>query len=138
MIVVIHIIFNYSIPKCIAMNGQCPTAFVTNEDGQCFPLHEKCPSGYHSHENDESGRCKPDSTPCDLGYLLNPDFPSCDRKESVCDKHSELAGCSEKGPEPPVNGNCDIDRSQGFCLYEPQSGDPTTNEPVAAQPQPEP
>ena len=132
-------LFNPSLPKCVAVNNQCPTTFAMNEDGQCFPVHERCPSGYHSHEDDESGRCIPDSSPCDPGYVMNPDFPSCDREEYVCDKYSELAGCKEKEPDPPVNDNCGIDPSQGVCLYEPQPGDPDyPKEPVAPQPQPQP
>ncbi|MGI0043792.1 MAG: hypothetical protein ACRD47_08780 [Nitrososphaeraceae archaeon] len=137
-------LFDPSLPKCIAVNGQCPTAFAINEDGQCFPIHEKCPSGYHSHEDDESGRCMSDSTPCAPGYAMNPDFPSCDRKEYVCDEHPDATGCSNQEEmvveesQPLVNNNgCSIDPSQGACLYEPQPGD-SDNPPSEPAPAPEP
>src|SRR6476646_9140660 len=56
-------LFNPSLPKCASDNGECPDGFFQNEDGNCFPQHGRCPEGYHSHENDETGRCIPDSTP---------------------------------------------------------------------------
>lgn len=115
-------LFNPSLPKCIAINGKCPTTFAMNEDGQCFPIHEKCPSGYYSHEDYQTGQCIADSTLCDPGYIINPDFPSCDRKEYVCNEYSELAESAsegEEGPQPPVVDDiCSIDPSQGFCLHE--------------------
>ncbi|HYF99311.1 MAG TPA: hypothetical protein VD815_04410 [Candidatus Saccharimonadales bacterium] len=87
-------LFDPSLPKCTPdENGYCPEGFGMNEDEQCFPLHDKCPEGYHSHEDDESGRCIPDDVPCDPGYIMNPDYPSCDREEYVCQNHPELDEC---------------------------------------------
>jgi hypothetical protein len=99
-----------------------------NDAGQCFPDHERCPEGYHSHEDDESGRCIPDSTPCDDGYIRNPEFLSCEREEFVCAEFPDLdeckdpddifcqaLGCPGSPPDPengcfdgrnPVNGKC--------------------------------
>ncbi len=68
-------LFDPSLPKCAPdENGNCPDGFGMNEDEQCFPRHDRCPSGYHSHEDDESGKCIPDNVPCDPGYIMSPDF----------------------------------------------------------------
>ncbi|VFJ13008.1 hypothetical protein [Candidatus Nitrosocosmicus franklandus] len=90
-------LFDPSLPKCAPdENGNCPEGFGMNEDERCFPHHERCPLGYHSHEDDESGKCIPDSVPCDPGYIMNPDFPSCEYKEFVCQKHPDLKECKEE------------------------------------------
>jgi hypothetical protein len=90
-------LFDPSLLKCAPdENRNCPEGFGMNEDGQCFPYHDKCPSGYHSHEDDESGKCIPDSVPCDPGYIMSPDFPSCEYKEFVCQKHPDLKECKEE------------------------------------------
>jgi hypothetical protein len=87
-------LFDPSLPKCAPdANGNCPEGFNMNEDEQCFPAHDKCPSGYHSHEDDESGKCIPDDVPCQPGYIMNPDFPTCENKDSVCKKHPDLDEC---------------------------------------------
>lgn len=87
-------LFDPSLPKCAPdENGNCPEGFNTNEDGQCFPAHNRCPEGYHSHEDDESGKCISDDVPCDPGYIMNPDYPSCDREEYVCQSHPDLDEC---------------------------------------------
>ncbi len=57
-------LFDPSLPKCAPdENGNCPEGFYMNGYEQCFPAHDRCPSGYHSHEDDESGRCIPDNVP---------------------------------------------------------------------------
>lgn len=97
-------LFDPSLPKCTPGPEGCPEGFYTNEDGQCFPAHDEgCPEGYHSHEDDESGKCIPDSVPCAEDYIMNPDFPSCERKERVCLEHPELDECttSDGQPQPP-------------------------------------
>lgn len=87
-------LFDPSLPKCAPNeNGNCPEGFHMNEDEQCFPAHDRCPSGYHSHEDDESGKCIPDSVPCDPGYIMSPDFPTCEYKDSVCQKYPDLNEC---------------------------------------------
>jgi hypothetical protein len=82
------------------VDGQCSEGYNMNENGNCFPEHNRCPTGYHSHEDDESGRCILDSTPCDEGYTMNPDFPSCDLKERVCEENPWLIACGGNGQEP--------------------------------------
>jgi hypothetical protein len=87
-------LFDPSLPKCAPdENGNCPEGFHMNEDEQCFPAHDMCPSGYHSHEDDESGKCIPDSVPCQPGYIMSPDFPECQYKDYVCQKHPNLDEC---------------------------------------------
>jgi hypothetical protein len=98
-------LFNPSLPKCASDNGECPDGFFQNEDGNCFPQHGRCPEGYHSHENDETGRCIPDSTPCEPGYIIGPDFPTCSQKERVCSNHPELKLCGGKGGGAGDDGN---------------------------------
>jgi len=89
-------LFNPSLPKCASDNGVCPDGFNQNEDGNCYPEHPNgCPEGYHSHENDETGRCIPDSTPCEPGYTRDPDFPTCSSIESVCRDHPDEDVCKD-------------------------------------------
>jgi hypothetical protein len=89
------------------VDGQCPEGYNMNENGNCFPEHDRCPTGYHSHEDDESGRCIPDSTPCDEGYIMNPDFPSCDVKERVCEENPWLIACGGNGQDPDKDDDDD-------------------------------
>ena len=86
-------LFNPSLPKRKSDNGKCPDGSFQNEDDNCFPQHDKYPKGYHSHENDETGRCIPDLTPCEPGSIIDPDIPTCSQKECVCSKHPELEAC---------------------------------------------
>lgn len=84
-------LFDPSLRKCIPGTEGCPQGFVMNAYEQCFPRDDGgYPGGYHSHEDDESGRCIPDEIPCDDGYILNPDYPECQRIEYVCDKDSTI------------------------------------------------
>ena len=93
-------LFHPSLPKCNADNGKCPDGFFQNEDGNCFPKHDKCPKGYHSHENDETGRCIPDKTPCEPGYIINPSFPECGQKDRICKEHPDAKGCKNDDGKP--------------------------------------
>jgi hypothetical protein len=89
-------LFDPSLPKCAPdENGNCPEGFSRNGDDQCYPRHDRCPEGYHSHEDDESGRCIPDNVPCDPGFIMNPDYPSCENKDRVCQDHHDLEICKE-------------------------------------------
>jgi len=89
-------LFDPSLPKCAPdENGNCPESFARNGDDQCYPRHDRCPEGYHSHEDDESGRCIPDNVPCDPGFIMNPDYPSCENKDRVCQNHPDLEACKE-------------------------------------------
>jgi hypothetical protein len=87
-------LFDPSLPKCTPdENGNCPEGFNMNEDGQCFPAHDRCPEGYHSHEDDESGKCIPDDVPCEPGYIMNPEFPTCEYQDYVCQNYPDLDEC---------------------------------------------
>jgi hypothetical protein len=89
-------LYDTQLPQCVPGEGQqCPEGFGTNEDGNCFPDHDQCPDDYHSHEDDETGECIPDDVPCDPGYIINPGYPSCDRKESVCIEYPGIDACKE-------------------------------------------
>ena len=81
------------------VDGKCPEGYAMNESGKCFPRHERCPTGYHSHEDDESGRCIPDSTPCDEGYTRDPDFPTCSREHFTCDGKPSVVKCEDDDEE---------------------------------------
>ncbi|MGI0042898.1 MAG: hypothetical protein ACRD47_04235 [Nitrososphaeraceae archaeon] len=93
--------FDPSQPKCIPPEGEdCPEGFGTNEDGQCFFRHDQgCPDGYHSHEDDESGKCIPDDVPCEPGYVRDPDYPTCNDKERVCEEHPNADVCKDDDDE---------------------------------------
>jgi hypothetical protein len=88
-------LFNPSLPKCASDNGECPDGFFQNEDGNCVPDHPNgCPEGYHSHEDDETGQCIPNDVPCEPGYVIDPDFPTCSKLDSVCERYPDTEGCS--------------------------------------------
>jgi hypothetical protein len=109
-------LFDTSLPQCVPLPGEtdCPEGFGTNKDGRCFPLHPNgCPEGYHSHEDDESGECIADSTPCDPGYVINPDYPECGKKERICTEHPEAKVCGGKGGH---NGNGDDDNDDDIII----------------------
>lgn len=89
-------LFKPELPKCSSHGQDCPPGFNNNEDDNCFPQHDKCPKGFHSHEDDETGRCISDRTPCDTGYIRDPSFPTCSKKESVCRDHPSLAVCGNQ------------------------------------------
>lgn len=76
---------------------ECPPGYAQNEDGNCFPLHpEGCPSGYHGHEDDETGRCIPNSTPCDPGYEFNDDHSNCEKEHFTCDGKPSVVPCKDR------------------------------------------
>jgi Ni/Co efflux regulator RcnB len=99
-----------SLPECPkpGPNQDCPEGWAQNEDGNCFPLHpEGCPSGYHGHEDDETGRCIPNSTPCDPSYILvtgENNRKNCERKESYCQTHEDDNRCKDDDNDND-NGN---------------------------------
>ena len=97
--------------KCKSDNGKCPTGFNQNEDGNCFPKHDRCPKGYHGHEDDETGRCIPDSIPCQEGYLRDPNFPTCSSKSFLCKDHPELKGCGNNPPSHCEGKKCPPQRT---------------------------
>jgi hypothetical protein len=123
-------LFDPSLSKCTPGPEGCPEGFGTNENGQCFPLGG-CPDGYHSVEDDESGTCYPDSTPCpdgqvrsdegnfcvvpqpeliaplgcSPGFALNPTTEQCEAVEST-PVEPEPEPQPEPEPEPqPDNGD---------------------------------
>ncbi len=83
-------LFDPSLPKCAPdENGNCPEGFNMNEDGQCFPQHDGCPGGYHSVDDDETGRCIPsDSEGCPSGMIFRPDMKTCGYKERCVQDNS--------------------------------------------------
>jgi hypothetical protein len=56
----------------------------------------KCPDGYHSAQDDETGQCYPDTEPCYPGHLIDPDTTNCRDEEDVCEEFN-LTGCMEDG-----------------------------------------
>ena len=64
--------------KCLPhpLADNCPEDFGANEDGYCFPMKMgewRCPEGYHSREDDETGQCYPNSERCPSYSILVPD-----------------------------------------------------------------
>lgn len=71
-------LFNPSLPKCASDDGECPDGFFQNEDGNCVPDHrEGCPNGYHSVDDDETGKCIKNSKGCPDGMEFRPDGKTC-------------------------------------------------------------
>jgi hypothetical protein len=96
-------LYDPSLPKCIPSPEGCPVGFAMNTYEQCFPRHEGgCHEGYHSHEDDESGRCIPDSEECAEEYIMNPDYSECQLIEFVCEKHPTMNECKT---EVTINKN---------------------------------
>ncbi|MDN5868762.1 MAG: hypothetical protein L0H55_15365 [Candidatus Nitrosocosmicus sp.] len=86
-------LFDPSLPKCAPdENGNCPEGFAMNEDGQCFP-RGGCPEDYHAVDDDESGRCIPNSEGCPSGMIFRPDMKTCGYKDDLCRTYPNLAGC---------------------------------------------
>lgn len=63
-------LYDTSLPQCTPVDGKCRDGYNMNEDGRCFPEHSRCPNGYHGHEDDESGECISNNTPCSQGYVM--------------------------------------------------------------------
>jgi hypothetical protein len=51
-------LFNPSLPKCVPVEGKCPSGFLMNENEQCFP-DKPCPAGFTKLDEDETGTCYP-------------------------------------------------------------------------------
>jgi len=86
-------LFDPSMPKCAPdENGKCPSGFAMNEDGQCFP-RGGCPNKYHRPDDDETGRCIPNSEGCPIGMIFRPDNKSCGYKDDVCSHYPKLNEC---------------------------------------------
>ena len=93
-----------SCPKPDPTTQDCPPGWAQNEDGNCFPVHDKCPKGYHSHEDDETGRCIPNSTPCQPGYEFNRNHNNCEKEHFTCDGKPSVVECKD-GNGNDNNGN---------------------------------
>ena len=57
-------LFDPSLPQCAPSEEGCPEDTFTNEDGQCIPNTE-CPDGFHTLDDDESGKCVPEDESSD-------------------------------------------------------------------------
>jgi hypothetical protein len=121
-------LFDTSLPECQPVDGKCPEGYGMNGDGACFPLHPQgCPSGYHSHEDDETGECIPDDEPCADGYIMNPDYPECGKIDRICAEHPDLDGCPQEPCYYPA-----ADSSSTEC--EPQPCPPGYSRPEVVPP----
>jgi hypothetical protein len=104
-------LFDPTLDKCANDNGECPDGFNNNAYDQCVPDHseEGCPDGYHGVDDDETGRCIPDSDGCPEGMIFRSDGKTCGDKEQLCQQNSDLEGCAEN-PE-----TCDPSYSN-YCI----------------------
>ena len=85
--------FDPSLPKCAPdENGNCPEGFNMNGMNNVFQQHDGCPDGYHSADDDETGRCIPNSEGCPSGMIFRPDMKTCGYKEDVCKTYPNLEG----------------------------------------------
>ena len=101
-------LFDPNLPKCASVDGECPDGFFQNDDEQCVPDHrDGCPNGYHSVDDDETGRCIPNSDGCPEGMIFRSDGKTCGYKDDLCRGNSNLDGCVETPQE--CNNNRDDD-----------------------------
>lgn len=102
-------LYDTSLPQCAPdANGNCRDGYGMNDDGRCFVIHNTCPDGYHSHEDDESGECIPDSIKCDPGYEKTSNGKNCERSDNyLCERNPLLKECYDNG-----NGNSDNDKTK--------------------------
>ncbi len=108
-------LFDPSMPKCAPDdNGRCPEGFNMNEDGQCFP-RGGCPDGYYRADDDETGRCIPNSAGCPSDMIFRPDHKTCGYKDDVCIQYPELKVCqtNDKGDEESKKSAFDSGYSHG-------------------------
>ena len=102
--------FNPDLPKCASVDGECPDGFFQNEDEQCVPDHrDGCPDGYHSVDDDETGRCIPNSDGCPAGMIFRPDQKTCGYKDDICKQNPGLDDCVETPDECDNNRDDDSD-----------------------------
>ena len=108
-------LFDPSMPKCAPdENGKCPEGFNMNEDGQCFP-QGGCPDGYYRADDDETGRCIPNSEGCPSDMIFRPDHKTCGYKDDVCSQYPELKACqtTDEGDEESKKAAYDSGYSHG-------------------------
>ena len=65
-----------------------------------------CPDGYHTVDDDETGRCIPDSDGCPEGMIFRSDGKTCGEKEIVCEDSPELDGCADSSCDPSYPDFC--------------------------------
>ncbi|HET6588561.1 MAG TPA: hypothetical protein VFG45_00185 [Candidatus Nitrosocosmicus sp.] len=111
-------LFDPSLSKCAPNeNGDCPEGFNMNEDGQCFPQHnDGCPDGYHGVDDDETGRCIPNSEGCPSGMIFRPNEKSCGYKDDICKQYPNLEDCkttNEEGDDETKKTSFDSGYSHG-------------------------
>jgi hypothetical protein len=98
------------LPKCASVEGECPDGFFQNGYEQCVPDHrDGCPDGYHSVDDDETGRCIPNSDGCPEGMIFRPDGKTCGYKDDICKQNPGLDGCVESPDECDNNRDDDSD-----------------------------
>jgi hypothetical protein len=92
-------LFDPSLPKCVAVDGKCPEGFNQNGYGQCVP-EGGCPKGYHTVDDDETGRCIPNSDGCPSDMIFRPDKKTCGYKSDVCKTYPQLKECKAEDNGP--------------------------------------
>lgn len=73
-------LFEPGLPKCApGQDGECPSGFNMNGDGNCFP-NKPCPPGYEKRDYDETGKCwkieLPTTTSSSTNSSTNSSTPS--------------------------------------------------------------
>ena len=84
-------LYNPDLPKCVSVDGECPDGFFQNENEQCVP-EGGCPVGYHTVDDDETGRCIPNSDGCPEGMIFRSDGKTCGYKQDLCQDNPSLEG----------------------------------------------
>ena len=100
-------------------DGDCPSGWGTNEDGQCFPMDKDCPKGYWRADDDETGACVPKT---EAQYDMS-NLPACDGSSQDCVTENGdvcAAGSSEH--------ECELDEVESTNIAD-ESGAEDENEP---------
>jgi hypothetical protein len=94
--------------KCKSTVEQCPKSFFfLNHDTNCVP-DEKCPKGFETHNQDETGTCYPVIVKVDC--KKNPNDHSCPRRPPTPPQPSSTQPISLSCPKGSklVNGKCQV------------------------------
>jgi hypothetical protein len=131
-------LFDPNLPKCASVDGDCPDGFFQNGYEQCVPVGG-CPDGYHTVDDDETGRCIPNSDGCPDGMIFRPNGETCGYKEDLCQDNADLDGCVET-PQECNNGRDDdvdglTDSEDPDCEQQP-SCDPSYPDHCISSPPP--
>ena len=97
---------NPDLPKCASDElVDCPDGFLNNDDDNVFQKVD-VRTDIIRVDDDETGRCIPDSDGCPEGMIFRSDGKTCGSKENVCEDNPELDACAETSCDPSYPDFC--------------------------------